>query len=184
VFATEIGFGPGVIGLIAAVGGLSSLAGAAVAGRAVRRLGVARFFIGAMVLITVGNAFIAATPDATLLGLGCLLVQQLLSDSSMTAYDVVAVSIRQATVEDRALGRVGASFHVLAMAAMLGGTVVGGVLAETAGLRAALVVAALGGVIAIAILWFSAIRRMHDVPDGLTAPAQAVLAGEDVPLAE
>lgn len=55
VFATEIGFEPGVIGLIAAVGGLSSLVGAAVAGRAVRRLGVARFFIGAMVLITVGT---------------------------------------------------------------------------------------------------------------------------------
>jgi MFS family permease len=184
VFATEIGFGPGVIGVIAAVGGLSSLAGAAVAGGAVRRLGVARFFIGAMVLVTVGNAFIALTPDATLIGLGCLLVQQLLSDSSMTAYDVVAVSIRQATVEDRALGRVGASFHVLAMAAMLVGTVAGGVIAETAGLRAALVVAALGGVIAVAILWFSAIRRMHDVPGGLTAPAAAVLAGEDVPLAE
>jgi len=44
VFATEIGFEPGVIGLIAAIGGLSSLAGATFAGRAVRRLGVARFF--------------------------------------------------------------------------------------------------------------------------------------------
>jgi len=43
VFATEMGFEPGVIGLVAAVGGLSSLAGATVAGRAVRRLGVARW---------------------------------------------------------------------------------------------------------------------------------------------
>ena len=42
-----------------------------------------------------------------------------LSDSSMTAYDVIAVSIRQATVDDTRLGRVAASFHVLAMAAML-----------------------------------------------------------------
>ena len=183
VFATEIGFSPAVIGLVAAVGGLSSLAGAAIAGRAVRRLGVARFFIGAMVLVSIGNAFIAFTPDAALLGLVCLLAQQLLSDSSITAFDVVTVSIRQATVEDRRLGRVGASFHALEMAAMLLGTVAGGIIAETVGLRAALVVGASGGIIAIGILWFSAIRRMHDVPTGLGPPA-AVLAGEDVPLSE
>jgi predicted MFS family arabinose efflux permease len=184
VFAIEVGFSPGVIGLVAAVGGLSSLAGATIAGRAVRRLGVARFFIGAMVLVTIGNAFIALTPDAAFLGLTCLLVQQLLSDSSLTAFDVVAVSIRQATVEDRSLGRVGASFHVLAMAAMLLGTVAGGLVAELVSVRAALVIGALGGIVAIVILWFSAIRRMHDVPAGLAAPRSAVIAGDDVPLAE
>jgi predicted MFS family arabinose efflux permease len=183
VFATEIGFSPAVIGMVAAVGGLSSLGGAAIAGRAVRRLGVARFFIGAMVLVSIGNAFIALTPDAALIGLACLLAQQLLADSSLTAFDVVTVSIRQATVEDRRLGRVGASFHALEMAAMLLGTVAGGVIGEAIGLRAALVVGALGGVIGIVILWFSAIRRMHDVPTGLGQPG-AVIAGEDVPLAE
>ena len=184
VFATELGFEPGVIGLIAAVGGLSSLAGAAVAGSAVRRLGVSRFLIGAIVLVTIGNGFIALAPDAALLGLACLLTQQLLSDSSLTAFDVVAVSIRQATVDDRELGRVVATFHTLAMGAMLLGTVVGGVVAELIGLRAALVVAALGGPVAIAILWFSRIRGMHALPPGLRRPDAAVIAGDDVPLSE
>ena len=184
VFATEIGFEPGVIGLIAAVGGLTSLVGAAVAGRAVRRLGVGRFFIGAAVLVSIGNVFIALTPDAALVGLLCLVAQQVLSDSSMTAFDVVSVSIRQATVSDRLLGRVAASYHVLAMAAMLTGTLVGGLVAETLGLRAAMVAAAAGGFGAVLILWFSAIRKMHDVPGGLAAPGEAVLVGEDVPLAE
>jgi MFS family permease len=184
VFATELGFEPGVIGLIAAIGGLSSLAGATLAGRAVRRLGVARFFIGAMTLVTIGNAFIALAPDAALLGLLCLLAQQLLSDSSLTAFDVVAVSIRQAAVEDRELGRVIATFHTLAMAAMLLGTVVGGIVAEVVGVRAALVVAALGGPVAIAILWFSRIRRMRDLPPGIKKPGSAVIAGDDVPLTE
>ena len=137
-----------------------------------------------MVLVTIGNAFIALTPDAALLGLACLLAQQLLSDSSLTAFDVVAVSIRQATVDDRELGRVVATFHTLAMAAMLLGTVVGGIVAELVGVRAALVVAALGGPVAIAILWFSRIRRMHDLPAGLRRPDAAVIAGDDVPLSE
>ncbi len=184
VFATEIGFQPGVIGLIAAIGGLSSLAGATLAGRAVRRLGVARFFIGTMVLVTIGNAFIALTPDASIVGLACLLAQQLLSDSSLTAFDVVAVSIRQATVDDRELGRVVASFHTLAMATMLLGTVIGGLVAELVGVRAALVVAASGGPVAIAILWFSRIRRMHDLPAELRRPSGALIAGDDMPLSE
>ena len=184
VFAVKVGFSPGVIGLVAAVGGLSSLVGATLAGPAVRRLGVARFFIGAMVLVSIGNAFIAFTPDAALLGLLCLLAQQLLSDSSITAFDVVSVSIRQATVFDRQLGRVGASFHVLENGAMLFGTIVGGVIGELVDLRAALVVGASGGLVAVVILWFSRIRRMHDLPTGIPSPTQAVLAGEDVPLSE
>ena len=166
------------------MGGLTSLVGAAVAGRAVRRLGVGRFFIGAAVLVTIGNAFIALTPDAALVGLLCLVAQQVLSDSSMTAFDVVSVSIRQATVEDRLLGRVAASYHVLAMGAMLIGTVLGGIVAETLGLRAAMVLGAIGGLGAVLILWFSAIRRTVDVPGGLQAPREAILVGEDVPLAE
>ncbi len=182
VFVTDIGFDPAAVGLLAAVGGLSSLAGALVAERATRRLGVGRFLVSAMVLVTVGNVCIALTPDATLVGIILLLAQQLLSDSSLTAFDVVAVSIRQATVDDRALGRVGASFHALAMAFMLVGTFVGGVLGETIGVRSALIVGGAGGVLAILILWFSAVRGMQDVPVNLGAGP--VIAGEDVPLSE
>lgn len=182
VFATDLGFEPGVIGLVAAVGGLSSLAGALVASRGVRRLGVGRFLLLTMVSVTLGNACIALAPDATIVGLALLLGQQLLSDSALTAFDVVAVSIRQATVEDRLLGRVGASFHVLAMAAMLVGTLIGGVLGELIGPRAALVVGAGGGVIALGILWFSAVRTMAAVPVG--GEARAAAPGEEASLGE
>ncbi len=136
-----------------------------------------------MVLVTLGNVFIALTPDAALLGVACLVAQQLLSDSSLTAYDVIAVSIRQATVDDQALGRVSASIHVLAMATMLGGTVLGGVVGELFGARAALVLGGLGGILAIAILWFSRIRHVRDMPVG-PGPAAAIIAGQDVPLSE
>jgi len=185
VFATELGFSPGVIGLVAAVGGLSSLVGAAFAGRAVRRLGVGRFAIGAMSFVAIGNIAIALTPDATILGLACLLVQQLVSDACLTAFDIVSVSIRQATVPDRSLGRVTASVRVLIMAAMLVGTIVGGVVGATVGVRAPIVIAAVGGVTAVVILWFSRIRSMRDLPAAVEGePSRAVFIGEDVPLAE
>jgi MFS family permease len=184
VFATEIGFQPAAIGLLAAVGGLSSLVGAVLAERASRWLGVGRFLISAIVLVTIGNICLALAPDATMIGVVLLLAQQVLTDSSLTAFDVVAMSIRQASVEDRALGRVGASFHTLAMGFLLAGTLIGGVLAETVGLRWALVVGGGGGLLSIAILWFSAVRTMAEVPVGLDQMAGPVIAGEDVPLSE
>ncbi|MEX2011338.1 MAG: MFS transporter [Chloroflexota bacterium] len=185
VFVTDIGFQPAAIGLLAAVGGLSSLVGAVLAERATRWLGgVGRFLISAMVLVTIGNICLALTPDATMIGIALLLAQQVLTDSSLTAFDVVAMSIRQASVEDRALGRVGASFHTLAMGFLLAGTLIGGVLAETIGLRWALVVGGGGGLLSIAILWFSAVRGMAEVPVGLDQLAGPVIAGEDVPLSE
>jgi MFS family permease len=184
VFATDLGFGPAVIGMVAAVGGLASLAGAAVAGRAVRWMGVGPFLIGTLVLVAIGNSAIALTPDASLVGLVFLLTQQILSDSAMTAYDVIAVSIRQATVDDATLGRVVASFHVLAMAAMLVGTVVGAAVAETLGLRTAMWLGAAGGFLGLLILASSRVRTLRTMPSGLPAPASAVIAGDDVPLAE
>ncbi len=181
VFATQLGFSPGVIGIVAAIGGASSLIGALVASRGVRRLGVGRFLVGAMVFVAIGNLCIALAPDASIVGLAFLLGQQLLSDSAMTAFDIVAVSIRQTTVDDRALGRVGASIHVLALAAMLVGTVVGGVVAAEVSVRAAIFVAAIGGFLAIAIVWFSRLRALRDMPP---APARAVVPGIDVPFRE
>jgi predicted MFS family arabinose efflux permease len=181
VFATELGFSPGAIGIIAAVGGASSLIGSLAASRGVERVGVGRFMVGALGLVAIGNVAIAFAPDASLVGLAFLLTQQLLSDSALTAFDIVAVSIRQTTVDDRALGRVGASMHVLAMAAMLLGTIVGGVVAATISVRAAILVGGAGGFVGFAIVWFSRVRALRAMP---LPPAPSVLPGFDVPLSE
>ncbi|HLO35591.1 MAG TPA: MFS transporter [Candidatus Deferrimicrobium sp.] len=182
VFVTQLGFSPGAIGLIAAIGGASSLIGALVAARGVERLGVGRFLIGAMALVTVGNAAIAFAPDASPVGLGFLLTQQLVSDSAFTGFAIIAVSIRQTTVDDRTLGRVSASFNVLAMAAMLVGTLAGGIVATVWGLRTAILLGSGGGVLGLAIVATSRVRSLREMP--LAAPAAPVMPGVDVPLTE
>jgi MFS family permease len=184
VFATELGFEPGVIGLLAAFGGLSSVGGAVVAARAVRRFGAGRFLVLAMLVAAIGNTSLPFAPDAALLGLLCLLFQQLVHDGAITAWDVVAVSIRQTTVEDRLLGRVGASMHMLALAFQLGGTLLGAVVAEVFGLRAAVAVAAIGGFAAPVIIWFSAARRLQTVPIAGVGTAPVRDETPDVPRTE
>ena len=161
----ELQLGPAVIGLVAGVGGFSSFIGAVVATRATRRYGIGRVAIVAMLLSAVGNAFIPLAPAGLpLLAIGALVMQQLVADSAATVYDITEVSVRQALVDDRALGRVSSTFSVAAMVAQLLATLAAGILAEVIGLRATAWLAPLGGLLGAAVLWFSPVRRLVTLP--------------------
>jgi len=129
------------------------------------RWGVGPVAIGGMLLAAVGNAFIPLAPSGLpLVAVGCLVVQQLVADSAVTVYDITEVSVRQTLVQDRALGRVSSTFHVLAVLAQLTATLAAGVLAEAIGLRATSWLAPLGGLLGAAILWFSPVRHLITLP--------------------
>ena len=157
----DLQLGPAVIGLVAGVGGFSSFIGAVAATRATRRFGIGRVAIVAMLLTAVGNAFIPLAPAGIpLLAIGALVMQQLVADSAATVYDITEVSVRQALVDDRALGRVSSTFSVAAMVAQLFATLAAGVLAEVIGLRATAWLAPFGGLLGAAVLWFSPVRLL------------------------
>jgi MFS family permease len=185
----ELRLGPAVLGLVAGVGGASSFIGAVVASRVTRRWGIGQVAIGAMVLATIGNAFIPLAPAGLpLIAIACLVMQQLVADSAITVYDVTETSVRQTFVRDRELGRVSSTFHVAAVAAQLVATIGAGILAEVIGLRATSWLAPLGGVVGAAILWFSPVRHLRVLPDTSTrgtpgTPAEmAVDAERDQPV--
>jgi len=71
------------------------------------------------------------------------------------------VSVIQSTVSRRLLGRANATIRTFAVLLQLVGTGIGAVIAETLGVRAGLAVGVLGGVAAIAFVWFSPIRAMR-----------------------
>jgi MFS family permease len=166
LFALEdLGLGPALVGLIAGVGGASSFIGAIIANRSVGRWGVGHVAIAAMLLAALGNLLIPLAPAGLpIIALACLVGQQLIADSAVTVYDITEVSVRQTLVKDRELGRVAASFAVLATAAQLAATIGAGILAEAIGLRATAFLAPLGGLLAAAVLWWSPVRRLRDLP--------------------
>jgi MFS family permease len=134
----ELGLDPAVIGLVAALGGAGSLAGALVAERAARRFGLGRLVVWSLVLVAIGNLMIPLAPvGLPLVAIALLVGQQLIGDTAATVYDVTEISVRQARVGDRELGRVNATVRVAVVMAQLGGTIVGGLVAEAVGLRAA-----------------------------------------------
>lgn len=183
LFATrEVGLGPAAIGVIAGLGGAGSLVGALLAERTARRLGLGRTLLVGMIGFTVGNAFIPLAPaGAIALGAACLIAQQLLADATGTIYDVLEISLRQSIVEDRHIGRVNGTIRFFTVLFQLAATIAGGLIAESLGLRTAMAVGVLGGVVGIAFIWFSPIRAMTSVPP---ATNDALLPGEQLPLTE
>ena len=93
-----------------------------------------------------------------------LILPQLTGDGAATIYEINDISLRQAIAPQRLLGRVNASTHFLKLGAMVAGTLIGGVLGESMGVRMTLFVGAFGLVLSVLWLVFSPIRTMRDYP--------------------
>ena len=170
----ELALSPAALGLIAGVGGFSSFIGAIVASRATRRWGIGPVAVAALLLSAIGDAFIPLAPAGLpLLAVGCLLMQQLVADSAVTVYEITEVSVRQALVHDRALGRVTSTFQVAAVLAQLIATLAAGLLAEAIGVRATSWLAPVGGLVGALVLWASPARRL------LALPVRPAMEGQD-----
>jgi len=160
----EVGLDAAAIGVIAAVGGLTSLAGALLATRLNRRFGVGTVAVLTTLVAAVGSLFIPLAPaGAPLLGAAFLIGQQLVTDPAMTVFDINDTSIRQSLVHDRALGRVNATYRVAVLTAQLVATLIAGAIAVAFGVRAAAFLAPLGGLAAALILWLSPVRRLQTI---------------------
>jgi len=162
LFVTEeLRLDPATIGVVAALGGFGSLFGALLAERATRRYGLGPVVVTPLLLAALGTLLIPLAPAGLpLVAVGFLVGQQLIGDTAVTVFDVTEVSVRQARVGDRELGRVNATVHVAMVLAQLAGTLAGGLLAELVGLRGAAFLAPLGALVGAAALWASPVRRL------------------------
>jgi predicted MFS family arabinose efflux permease len=167
LFATgELGLDAAVIGVVAALGGFGSLVGALFAERAAGRFGLGRLVVASLLVASLGNLLIPLAPAGMpLVAIAFLVGQQLIGDTAVTVYDVTEISMRQARVEDRHLGRVNATVRVVMVLATLVGTVAGGLLAEAIGLRAAAFLGPLFALAGAIGLYRSPVWRVGRVDD-------------------
>jgi len=170
----ELGLDAATIGVVAALGGLGSLFGALVADRAARRFGLGRLVVVSLLVAAFGNLLIPLAPaGAPLLAVLFLVGQQLIGDTAVTVFDVTEISMRQARVRDRQLGRVNATVRVVMVVAQLVGTVLGGLVAEAIGIRVAMFIAPAFAVAGAVGLYLSPVWRFRDTarPEAANEPS-------------
>jgi MFS family permease len=166
----ELNLSPFVFGLVVASGALGGLAGAMLSERTARLFGVGPAIIGAM-LIRAASQFLTPLAHGPAGVAVAFLVAGQLGDVGWTIFNINEVSLRQAIVPDRLLGRANATIHFLSQGARPIGMLGGGVLAELLGLRPALYVASTGLLLSCLWLVFSPVRTLRVLPEPVDIPA-------------
>jgi MFS family permease len=162
----ELGLDAAAIGVIAAVGGLSSLFGALITSRTTARYGAGPVLVAGAFISGLGSLFVPLAPaGAPLIAVAFLIGQQLVTDPAATAYDITDTSVRQSIVGERQLGRVNATVTVAVLLAQLVATLGAGFLALEIGLRNTLFLQPIVGMAAVLFVFFSPARRIRRIED-------------------
>lgn len=162
--ANELRFGPAMIGIVLSTGAPGAVLGAIAARQAAARIGVGRATLAASVVAAVGAALLPAATRADLIGAVLVGVAVFLMGLGNQVVNVNVLSVRQSITPNHVLGRVGASSQFLTFGLVPLGAILGGVLGTYLGLRATLVVAALGTLSAFVWLYASPFRSLRDLP--------------------
>ncbi len=163
LFATrELKLGPAQIGVIFSMGGVTGLIGSLTAGWVAKRLGVGRTIVGASLLTGLATVPVAAASAGTA---WLLILSTMLGSVASPIYNINQVSLRQAITPHRLQGRMNATMRFLVWGTMPLGGLLGGVLGASLGLRAAIAVAAAGGLLAFLWVALSPVRTLRAIPD-------------------
>ena len=165
----------GLIGVVFGLGSIGWLAGAALAPRIQRWLGVGGATILGAAMSGPGTLLVALTPQS--FPVPFLVMGTIIGGCGAVVYNIQQVSLRQAITPERMQGRMNSVMRFLVWGPIPLGALVGGALASTFGLRTALVVGAVGGFTSTIPILLSPIRKLKVIPESEEAlPTMA--AGE------
>lgn len=179
-----LGLTEAVLGLVVSAGAVGGLLGALVAERVTRFVGEGRVipltaFLFAPAYAAIPLAGTLAAPPAVVLVAGMAL-----SSFIIVVYNIAQVSFRQRLCPPPLLGRMNASVRFVVWGVVPLGSLLGGWLGSSFGVRPTLWVAVAGTVLAALPVVLSPLLRMRDLPTPDHAAASGALAEAEEPAAE
>lgn len=169
----ELGFTPGLLGLVLSTGAVGALAGSLAAGRLARRYGLGATILASMALACLVPILIPAIGDhgrTTALPLAGVFLAW---GTAVAVSNVLVITLRQTITPERLLGRMNAAYRTLTYGAIPLGALLGGTLASPIGLRTTLLAAALGLLAALSVVVLSPIRQLESLPEIPFSPVRS-----------
>jgi|HubBroStandDraft_1064217.scaffolds.fasta_scaffold03137_6 MFS family permease len=158
-------FRPLTVGLVLTMEGVGAVLGSLVAARLSRRWGLGPALIGSIVVANLAPLLIPAAPDGWALSAPLIGLALMINGAGLVVYNIQAISVRQAAVSSDVLGRTNAGFQFAVTGTAGIGALIGGVLGELIGLRATMVVGALGTLVAMWFVIRSPIPGLRDLAE-------------------
>ncbi len=171
-FVRDLRLGAATIGWLTAVINAGLVAGAFANGWVVRRFGIGPVIAWAGVGSTVALVGIPAAPRS--FPLPVLVLSGVAGTFVGFFMNVNQLTLRQAITPHRLLGRMNSVTRFMYWGTMPLGSALGGVVAETVGLRTTLFAAAAGAALAAVPIALSPIRRLRELPEPPPEPALSV----------
>jgi MFS family permease len=157
---------PAILGVLVAVGGVSSIVGSLAAPRLVARWGNGNSLIGA-IAINGAAAFLIPMAHGPVWLAAAFLAAAQIGDAAWPVYSINQLSIRQRVAPPHLLARVNSAAQLTFRGVLPVGALAGGVLASTIGIRPTMFLSASGYSLSLLWLVFSPVRGMR-----LTSTAQ------------
>jgi MFS family permease len=158
-------FSPVIIGLVLTMEGVGALLGSLVAARLGRRWGIGHTLIGSITVANAAPLLIPAAPSGWALAAPLIGVALMINGTGIVIYSIQAISVRQAAVSSDVLGRTNAGYRFAVTGAAAIGALTGGALGGLIGLRATMVVGAIGTLGAMCFVIRSPIPKLRGLSD-------------------
>jgi len=160
----DLRLSPALVGLVYLAGGLGSLPGAVVCGAVTRRLGIGPAIVIAAFVLSISRLLILAASGPVVVALAILMVSEVLAGFAGIIWDINQLSLRQGLTPHHLMGRMNASFRFIVWGTIPLGTLLGGFLGAWIGLRPALAVSVISGLLAPLWVLFSPVRSLREQP--------------------
>jgi MFS family permease len=179
-----LGLSAGVIGLAFSLGSVGALLAALTATRISGRFGIGPTTMVSIALFGPSVLLIAFAPTGNS-AIPFLVLAQLVIGFSVVVYNIVQVSYRQAICPPRLQGRMNSVMRFIVWGTIPLGTLTGGALASSIGLRQTMVIGAIGGSLAVLWIVFSPQRHLREMPEPVSdEPRETDLVGTVPALAD
>ncbi|MFM8428224.1 MAG: MFS transporter, partial [Candidatus Limnocylindrus sp.] len=167
----ELKMSPALIGAAFSLGSVGGLLASLVAGPISRRFGVGRVIVATVAL---GGPFEFAvgfgTAGSDALNLLLVAAAGFAMGGSGTIYNINQVSLRQAITPEAMSGRMNATMRWFVWGTMPIGSIIGGIIGETLGVRAAILIGGAGASLAFIPLLFGPVWSIKEMPTAVEAP--------------
>jgi MFS family permease len=160
----KLGLSPGIIGLVFSVGSIGSLIAALTSNRISSRFGIGPTSIVMAALFGPATFLIAFAPHGNA-AIPFLVLAIFLFGFSVVVYNITQVSYRQAICPPRLQGRMNSVMRFIVWGTIPLGSLASGALATVIGLRATIIVGAIGGGGSFLWLLLSPQRHLREMPE-------------------
>lgn len=175
----EVGLSPGVIGVLLSVGSVGSMIAAFTATRISTRFGIGPTTIVVAFLNLPAMLLIALAPVS--FPIPFIVTGAVVLGFVIVVYNITQVSYRQAICPPRLQGRMNSVMRFIVWGTIPIGTLLGGALGSTIGLRETLVVGAVGSGSSFLWILLSPQRHLREMPEPIEAEPLTTELGAAVP---